>query len=398
MNAHVPEQPALPFNREMLRWAREYREVSIDEAAHRVGVRPNVLASWEGGGAVPTVRQARILSDLYQRSFMEFFRSEPPPVRASKLVPDFRLHRGVARPHETRDLQDLQAWAEEIRLNALDLYEMLGEAPPALRQGVRTDMSYTPEAAAAAVRGVLDFAIEEQINLSQKDRDALPKRFRRKIEDASILVLKESWLADFGARGLCIAADPLPVIMFGAEATSAQMFTMAHELAHVSLGESAISGPPADGRAASHEARVERWCNQFAAAFLVPAAALAEMWERPSTPAPQISDDVLARFAKTFGVSQHAMLLRLIDLRYVREAYYWEEKRAHFLAQEAAFKGGGRSKYYGSRYRSARGDLYTSLVLEAWGSRIITNHNAAEFMGIKNIRHLEDIRDNFTVE
>jgi hypothetical protein len=91
------------------------------------------------------------------------------------------------------------------------------------------------------------------------------------------------------------------------------------------------------------------------------------------------------------------MLLRLTDLGYVEDAYYWNEKRAHFLAQEAAFKGGGRAAYYGSRYRSARGDLYTALVLEAWGARRITNHNAAEFMGIKNLRHLEDIRDNFGV-
>jgi hypothetical protein len=39
--------------------------------------------------------------------------------------------------------------------------------------------------------------------------------------------------------------------------------------------------------------------------------------------------------------------------------------------------------------------MYTGLVLEAWSSGIITNHNAAEFMGIKNIAHLEEIRSRF---
>ena len=70
-------------------------------------------------------------------------------------------------------------------------------------------------------------------------------------------------------------------------------------------------------------------------------------------------------------------------------------KRPEFLQQEREFKGGGRAKYYGTRYRSAHGDLYTGLVLEAWGEGQITNHNAAEFMGIKNLRHLNDIRDDF---
>jgi hypothetical protein len=33
--------------------------------------------------------------------------------------------------------------------------------------------------------------------------------------------------------------------------------------------------------------------------------------------------------------------------------------------------------------------------MEAWGTDRITNHNAAEFMGIKNLRHLNDIRQHF---
>jgi transcriptional regulator with XRE-family HTH domain len=275
MNAHVSEQPALPFNRHMFRWAREFRELTIEDAAHRVGVRPEVVTAWENGNAIPTVRQARILSDLYQRSFLEFFRDEPPPVSEPRLVPDFRLHRGTAPPHETRDLKDLQAWAEEMRLNALDLYDILGEAVPVVPDALRANLEEVPAAAAARARGALSFPIEEQAGLKRTDRDALPKLFRHKVENAAILVLKTGGLKDFGARGLCIAVEPLPVIVFGAEAPSAQMFTLAHELAHVCLAESAISGPPADARRPSREARVERWCNQFAAAFLVPEDALA---------------------------------------------------------------------------------------------------------------------------
>ncbi len=48
------------------------------------------------------------------------------------------------------------------------------------------------------------------------------------------------------------------------------------------------------------------------------------------------------------------------------------------------------------RYRARQGDLYTGLVLEAWANDRITNHNAGEFMGIKNMNHLEDIRRHFS--
>lgn len=395
MNAHVSDQPPLPFNPAMLRWAREERELSIEEAARRANVRPDVVAAWEAGNAVPTVRQGRILSHLYQRSFLEFFRADPPPVTAPKLVPDFRMHQGAPRPRETRDLRDLQALAEEIRVNALDLFEINGDPVPTVPEALHASLKERPEDVAARTREAIGFSVAKQIDLDRDDREALPKLLRQKIETAAILVLRLNELRDFGARGLCLAADPLPVIIFSSETVGAQMFTLGHELGHVCLGESAISGPPADVREAAPGMKVEHWCNQFAAAFLVPAEALAQTDPQPHVPQASFDDDRLSFLANRFGVSQHAMLLRLVDLRYVEADFYWNVKRAQFLAREAAFRGGGRSKYYGSRYRAQRGDLYTSLVLEAWDANRITNHNAAEFMGTKSFKHLEDIRHNF---
>ena len=80
-------------------------------------------------------------------------------------------------------------------------------------------------------------------------------------------------------------------------------------------------------------------------------------------------------------------------LGYVRSSYYWQIKKPQFDADERGYRSYGRATYYGSRYKSQLGDLYTGLVLEVWSTGKITNHNAAEYMGIKNISHLNDIRN-----
>ncbi len=116
---------------------------------------------------------------------------------------------------------------------------------------------------------------------------------------------------------------------------------------------------------------------------------------KPTKPDTSIDDRRISIVANAFCVSRHAALVRLVKLGYVQDDFYWKVMRPRFQEKEAAYKGGGRPKYYGQRFRSSRGDLYTGLVLEAWSNGEITNHNAGEFMGIKNLAHLEDIRNNF---
>ena len=210
-----------------------------------------------------------------------------------------------------------------------------------------------------------------------------------------ILTLRNPDLKDFGVRGICIAVFPLPVIVFRNESPSAQAFTLAHELAHVITKQNGITGP----RSVEYDGnRVEKWDDKFAAAFLMPAEQIEAVFgNRPAFPADSISDEHLNRLVEIFRVSPHAMLIRLVHLGYVYSYYYWQIKKPQFDAAEREYRPFARASYYGSRYKSRLGDLYTGLILEAWSTGKITNHNAAEYMGIKNISHLNDIRDNFPV-
>src|SRR5262249_7372538 len=131
-----PKRQRPQLNPEMLRWAREWRGRTLEEAAAKLNKTPVEIAEWELKDRSPetkgpTVKQARELAELYDRSFLEFFRESPPTLAEPELVPDYRMQKGVETDvSDIRELKLIQAWAEEKRTNALDLFEEIGETPP----------------------------------------------------------------------------------------------------------------------------------------------------------------------------------------------------------------------------------------------------------------------------
>lgn len=395
MNAKSSKSSGIPFNGNMLRWARLWRGRTLEDVAKKLNKSASQVEEWEAGNGVPTVRQARILADFYERPFLEFFWKETPPLQPLNPLPDFRLYVNTPDVAQKRELLHIQSWIETQRLNALDLFETLGEAPPEIPVAVQSTIREPAAIAAQRIRDALEFPIEQQLGLASNERDGLPKIMRKKMELVGILTLKATQLSKYGARGIAVTTLPLPVVAFGAEAPAAQAFTLAHELGHIALRQSAISGPiPREG-GQPEARRIEEWCNDFAGAFLVPERSLAALWERPTTPRNDIDEDTLRKLANAFAISRHAMIIRLVKLSYVAATFYWEVMYPKLREEERNYRGGGRPKYYGTRYVAAHGDLYTHLVLEAWSSGQITNHNAAEFMDIENLQHLSDIREHF---
>lgn len=394
MNAETA--PYLPFNGNMLRWAREWRGRSIDETAVKLKVSPQQIMAWENDPDVkPTVRQARALANFYGRAFMEFFYDEAPEIVEPTLIPDYRLHRGAVDPSQNREILEIQRWAEMQRINALELYADVGETPFRFPDDLVATLNDDVEAVAVSARVALDFSFAAQKNLSYEDRQNLPEFLRNRMERIGVLVMRENKLTNFGVSGLCIVQFPLPIIVFASEVPARSAFTLMHEFAHIIIRESAISGGDKSSGGTGHDRRVERWCDKFAAAFLVPKAELEALRPKPARPAPEIDDVVLATLAKAFRVSQHAMIIRLVDLHYVHRDYYWNVKRPQFLADEAKWNNKGIPKVWVSRIWNKVGNLYTGLVLEALGTGKIQSHQAQSFFGIKNPSHLTAIRQEF---
>ena len=390
------QKSPLPINPDILVWARERYGLSAAHVAEKINVSPDRIFEWESGQSSPTPRQGRLLAKAYDRPFLEFFASAEPEVPDIELVPDFRFFPKGPTDTERRSLSGVQIWAEEQRLNALSLIEEIGDQPPVLTDNLRFGIGDDVEDAGTIVRQAIGYSIQDQLDMPASERSQLPGILRDKIEGMGVLVLKQSDLTKLRARGMCLFARPLPIIVFGNEEPSAQAFTIVHEFGHVLQGASAISGNPRFGsQKMSDQKAIESWCNRFAASFLIPLQALEKIQKKPPQPAQSVSLSTFSDLAKFFSVSRHAMVIRLVNLGYVAPEFYWKRMRPVFLEEEENYQSFGRSPYYGKRYVNIRGIFYTGLVLEAWNLGVITAHNAAEYMGIKNISHLQEIRNQF---
>ncbi|MBI1959881.1 MAG: ImmA/IrrE family metallo-endopeptidase, partial [Candidatus Rokubacteria bacterium] len=255
------------------------------------------------------------------------FLQQPPAERVP--IPDFRTIASTPTGRPSPDLLDTIYLCQQRQEWYRDFARTMGEAPLGLVGSVRvTDDVVT---AAAAMRGVLGFNLDERRRLPTWT-EAL-RRFIDQADGLSILVMVSGVVGSNNRRRLdpeefrgFALAEPLAPLVFvnGADTKAAQMFTLAHELAHVWLGETALSDAQAS-EAPQHD--VERWCNQVAAELLVPLASLRETYDRNAALEAEVD-----RLARRFKVSTLVILRRIQDAgglsrQQLRDAYEAEIER-----------------------------------------------------------------------
>ena len=92
------------------------------------------------------------------------------------------------------------------------------------------------------------------------------------------------------------------------------MFTLAHELAHLWVGESALFNLP---NFAPSEFAVEQYCNKVAAEFLVPEREFKNYWPRATQDA-----EPFQAIARNFKVSPIVAARRALDLGLIQQAEF----------------------------------------------------------------------------
>lgn len=287
-----------------LRWACERAGLSETALARRF---PK-LEQWLRGDDRPTFKQLERFAQATHAPFGYFFLPEPPDEPVP--IPDFRTIGSTRIKRPTPDLLDTIYICQQRQEWYREFARATGEPPLAFVGSMRPTDDVI--AAAERMRTALGFSIEERRQLHTWT-EAL-RRFIEQADALGVLVMVSGVVGSNNRRKLdpdefrgFALSDPLAPLVFinGADTKAAQMFTLAHELAHLWLGESALSDV---GPVTSPSYEVERWCNAVAAELLVPLSVLQAALQPHEALRARLD-----RLAYQFKVSTLVILRRLYD-------------------------------------------------------------------------------------
>jgi len=296
------------------------------------------LKSWLEGELSPTFKQLEIFAKATYTPIGFFFLQEPPIERVP--IPDFRKIPANTPP--SPDMLDTiyicqqrQEWYRDFE-NSMQAESLsfVGSA------SVRDDVVKT----AADIRDALNFNMDERGRM-RAWIDVL-RSFIRLAEDIGVLVMVSGVVGSDNRRklkpqefrGFALVDNLAPLVFInGGDSKSAQMFTLAHELAHVWLGQSALSNDQAK-EPSSHE--VEKWCNQVAAELLVPLELFRHSFDKKKD-----LQDEMKRLARLFKVSTLVILRRIHEIGGLTRAEFWDAYDGELQRLPAAPKASGGNFY-----------------------------------------------------
>ncbi|MDY0152931.1 MAG: ImmA/IrrE family metallo-endopeptidase [Candidatus Cloacimonas sp.] len=321
---------------EMLRWACDRAGYSIGELAHRIPKLP----TWESLGAKPTLNQVEKFAKTVHVPIGYLFLQQPPVEQVP--IPDFRTIGSRYIGHPSPDLLDTIYICQQRQEWYREYAQATGEDPCAFVGAVNVANNVT--ATAARIRQTLGFDIAARRNMGTWE-EAL-RKFIEQVDDAGVLVMVNGVVGNNNHRkldpdefrGFALSDNLAPLIFLnGADTKSAQMFSLAHELAHIWLGQSALS----DVEPITFPTlQIETWCNQVAAEFLVPLADLQGAYQARNDLTEEID-----RLARYFKVSTLVILRRIFDAGHLTQKDLWDAYRAEVDRLLAIRRAGGGNFY-----------------------------------------------------
>ena len=251
---------------ELLVWARQRSGLEFTALAHRF---PK-LEEWERGALSPTLKQLDSFANATHTPVGFLFLPEPPEEQVP--IPDYRTMGDVSVGRPSPDLLDTIFQCQQRQEWYRDFAQLNREDPVTFVGSLTTGTPVVE--AATALRETLSFAVDQRGGTWTEALRMLIDR----AEDVGVLVMINGVVGNNTRRKLdprefrgFTLVDPLAPLVFinGADTKAAQVFTLAHELAHLWLGQSALSDADL---VRMPEVALERWCNQVASEFLVPLA------------------------------------------------------------------------------------------------------------------------------
>lgn len=377
-------------NPEILVWARETAGLTLQDAVLKVGIRDawgvaavDRLAALERGAKEPTRPVLVKMAQHYRRPLLTFYLAASPP-RGDRGV-DFRTL-PATRSTETNALVDALVRNVRSRQNMVRAaMEAEDEAEPLPFIGALTR---SEGAAAENLSQVLGHDLDAaQYYAQTHPRDAFAL-LRSRTEDAGVFVLLKGDMGSYHTaipvdvfRGFAIADDVAPFIVINNnDSTPAWSFTLLHELVHLLLGQTGISG--------AHAATgIEEFCNNVAAEWMLPARTLDQIEIDRNLTAQQ---QHINKFAGERNLSRTMVAYRLlraerIDRRtfnHLRTNFGELWRREQNLKRAKATKSEGGPNYYAVR-RHRVGHALLHFGRRMMDSGALSTTKTARILGVK---------------
>lgn len=220
-----------------------------------------------------------------------------------------------------------------------------------------------------------------------KTRDAAVRTLREAIERTGVYVYAGSYFANSTNRafevkefrGFVLSDEFAPVIFLNTgDAYSAQLFTLAHEFAHLLFDETGVD----DAALGFSDKNNESKCDAVAAEFLVPAAMVHAVFDQMGI------DDALEELGKLTKVSDAVCLRRARDLgRITRNEFndryrLYSARLADILSKKKDRKSGGDGPGFYTMQKNHLGGLFPETIYTALQSEYLLYSDAYRLTGM----------------
>jgi Zn-dependent peptidase ImmA (M78 family) len=393
----VPEGEQI--NPAILVWARESAGLDLRDAAHKLALATSdatsedKLLEMERGARLRSRTQLGKIAKTYRRPLLTFYLATPP--QKSDRGTDFRTTGAAVSQKDDAlldaFLRDIKA-RQEMLTSVLEDEDELERLPFVGSCTLRDDVEQVAESISKALH--LPAGSEGR----PASADAFFKFLRAQTEALGVYVLlvgdlgsHHSALSEEVFRGFALADPRVPFIVINdQDARTARSFTLVHELAHIYIGESGVSGTPDQVSGNSPTAKVEQFCNDVASYVLLPRSFQSQ---RPPALARNDASSALRyieQTAKSWSVSEPLVAFRLRRLGWITPAMHqqfsnafakrWQDHKASTKAKNQMKEGG--PNYYVVK-QNRLGDALVDVVRRTVRDNRLTHTKAAKILGVK---------------
>lgn len=366
----------------LVRWAREREGISQNQLAKTLHATQEQITDWEQGNSYPPFGKALSLARALHVPFGYLFLSEVPS--EDLPLPDLRTRAKGPVPKPSTDFLELlngvllkQDWYREYA-----------------KESGASDLAFVgrfnaTSAAADVARDLRNtLSIDEKLRKASGSWSDFLSRLVGCSENAGILVMRSGIVGANTRRKLSVKefqgfaiCDPIAPLVFinSRDFKAAQIFTLAHELAHIWIGRSGISNPnPAAIPDQNSQNNIEHFCNSVAAEVLTPTADFLDEW-RDDLPHRQAAQSL----AHHFRVSTIVVLRRAFELKKIaREVFFRLVKEEQERVRKIKSSGDGGGNFYNT-LPARNSPKLTDTVLTALQRGRVLYRDAANLLGVK---------------